>query len=464
MGLAQLFTVVEPLGGVSAVTISSINLYFSAISNNMGIDFQIREVANGMPTYSVVENSRVTVRPTDTFSNGSKILQTSSNGSVASYIEFLKPVQLSALSTYALMVLPNASDPGYVLWAGNTSGNDQSTGVAISFNGAIGPLITWDPVSNRTVSSNKALKFTIQKGFANTPRYHDDNFDYNEEYIIVNDFTNPFVIGEYCFMAQTNFNFASANIFTPASTGNFINGESFIQNPGGGGTTVIGTVYNANSSVILFTNTSGPISNTLPVTGVSSGAIAWLYVVNTSIICSSLSNTITFPFTGNGSSNLFYVNQSIYITTSDLTKNQPFIVTGVSGNNIQVSWNPVFTDVNCSGGQLRGDNLALRMNYQGYDAIKQTNFTAVFNNSTANTQINQNFHFANSVGQYIIGQSSRARCLSYGTINLEYHSVIPQFQYDQAVENEHVLYWGGYLSYSNFTSQYPSVWRYLTET
>ena len=101
------------------------------------------------------------------------------------------------------------------------------------------------------------------------------------------------------------------------------------------------------------------------------------------------------------------------------------------------------------------------MNYQGYSSIKQSNYVANFENSTANTQVNSYFHFGYSAGCYIVGQSSRARCTSYGTMDLEYHAVVPQLHYDQIAENQHYLYWGGYWSYKTFNSSESSSWRYL---
>jgi len=464
MGLAQVFTVTMPLGGVSTVTVSSVSLYFKSISNTNGIDIQLREVANGMPTYNIVKNSRVSARPTDKYANGASVLKASTNGSSPSTFTFQKPVQLKAQSQYAIMVLPHASDPAYGIWSATANAVDQTTNVPIQFNGAVGPLITWDPGGGRTVLTGKALKFLVNKGFANTARYHDDSYNFNEEHIIVNKFTAPFVIGESCYMSQDNLNFAAVQLYVPLLSGVFTQGENFYQIPGGGRNTITGTIYHANDTVLLLSNTSAPIDNTKPIFGVLSGANAWITTVNSSVICSNTSNTITFPYTGNGSSSIFYANQSIFLTSSDQRITQPFIVTSVGNNSIQVSWKPVFSDVNCSAGLIRGDKLALKMDYQGYDGIKENNFVATFNNSRANTQINQNFHFANSVGKFIIGQSSRARCVSYGTVDLEYHCVIPQFHFDQAEENEHSLYWGGYRSYSNFTSQYPAVWRYIIKT
>jgi len=458
MALAQFFTVGVPIGGVSTVALSGFYLYFANTSNTVGIDFHVREVANGVPTYNVIQNSRKTIRPTDTFSNGYHVLQKSADSNTATQVLFRKPVLLTTQKTYALMVMPHNSDPAYKMWTATTPNTDILTGLPINFNPAIGPLYFWE-IGDQTPIVNKSLKFSFLWATTQKLREHDDNYNFNEEHIVVNDFTAPFCTGEYCYMSNSNFNFVSANLY---STGPLTSGEQFYQDDGSG---IIssGTIYYANSTQLLLNVSYGQVSNDIQIFGVSSGANAWMANLTSGVTCSNTSNTITVPFVGNGTSNLFYTNQSIYVTKNDTSQSQVFIVTGISGNTLQLSWKPSFSDTGCWIGQVRGNGLALRMNYQGQSKIKQSNYVVNFENSTANTQINQNFHFANSAGCYIFGQSSRARCMSYGTVDLEYHAVVPQMQYDQIPENEHFLYWGGYWVYKSFNSSYPIAWRYIKD-
>lgn len=458
IALAQFFTVGVPIGGVSTVALAGFYLYFAGVSNTVGIDFHIREVANGVPTYNVVQNSRKTIRPTDTFANGMHVLQTSASSNTATQLLFRKPVLLTTQRTYALMIMPHNSDPAYQVWTGSTPKADILTGLPINFNPSIGPLFFWE-VGDQTPIANKAMKFSFLWATMQNQREHDDNYNFNEEHIIVNNFTAPFVIGEYCYMSNTTLNLVSAALYTG---GPFNNGEQFYQNDGSG-TISAGTIYYSNSTNMLLNVSYGTVSNQIQIYGVTSAANGWLANLTSGVTCSNTSNTISVPFTGNGSSNLFYTNQSIYLSKNDTSQSQVFIVTGVANNSIQLSWKPSFSDTGCHMGQIRGDGLGLRMNYQGYSSIKQSNYVANFENSTANTQINQNFHFANSAGCYIFGQSSRARCLSYGTVDLEYHAVVPQFQYDQIPENEHFLYWGGYWVYKSWDSDFPIAWRYITD-
>jgi hypothetical protein len=458
MALAQFFNVSVPIGGVSTVALDGFYVFFNKVSNTVGVDFQVREVANGVPTYNVIQNSRKTIRPTDTYANGQLVLRTSTNSNTATHVNFRKPVLLQTQKTYALMVMPHNSDPDYKMFTASTPNNDLISGLPVKFSPAIGPLYFWE-VGHQTPIPNKALKFYFLWTLANNTRHHDDNYNFNEEHVIVNDFTAPFVTGEHCYMANTHYDFISADLYTG---GPFTNGEDFYQDDGSG-TISYGTIYSANNTKLLLNVTYGSVSNCFQITGVTSSSTGWIGAMSSGVTCSNTANTITVPYVGNGVSNLFYSNQSIYLAKNDWSQTQVFIVTGVTGNTVQLSWKPNFSDVGCHIGHIRGDGLGLRMNYQGANRVKENNYVANFENSTANTQINANFHFGNSVGKYIIGQSSRARCRSFGTIDLEYHAVVPQLHYDQIPENEHFLYWGGYQSYKSWQSDYPIAWRYIKE-
>ena len=184
------------------------------------------------------------------------------------------------------------------------------TGLPINFNPAIGPLYFWE-VGDQTSISNKALKFSFLWATAENTREHDDNYNFNEEHIIVNDFTAPFSSGEYCYMTSSNFNLLNANVY---QTGTFNNGENFYQDDGSG-TISYGTIWFANTSKILLNVTYGAINNNIPLYGVTSGANAWLAEISNTVICSNTSNNITVPFTG-----YFYPNQSIYLTKNDTSQ------------------------------------------------------------------------------------------------------------------------------------------------
>ena len=126
MALAQFFDVSVPIGGVSTVALAGFYLYFANVSSTVGVDFHIREVANGVPTYNIIQNSKKTIRPTDTFANGSHVLVQSTDSTGATHLIFRKPVLLTTQKTYALMVMPHQSDPNYKMWTASTPNNDSS--------------------------------------------------------------------------------------------------------------------------------------------------------------------------------------------------------------------------------------------------------------------------------------------------------------------------------------------------
>src|SRR5208337_1639208 len=138
--LSQIFTVNEPVGGASTISISSAVVSFSSVSNNHGIDLQIREVAHGAPTLCVVKNSRVTIQANDHYSNGSLVLQSSTNATAPTVFQFTKPVALQSQKQYALCILPHGGDPKYSCFAGTIGQTDVVSKLPIQFNQSVGPL------------------------------------------------------------------------------------------------------------------------------------------------------------------------------------------------------------------------------------------------------------------------------------------------------------------------------------
>ena len=53
-----------------------------------------------------------------------------------------------------------------------------------------------------------------------------------------------------------------------------------------------------------------------------------------------------------------------------------------------------------------------------------------------------------------------ARCDCYGTIDVDYHCRTPQWSFDNTIENDHNLYWGGYYKNYYWTSTHSNSWRY----
>ena len=457
--LSQVFMVNEPIGGASTISISSAVLYFSSVSKAHGIDLQIREVSNGTPTLCVVKNSRVTIHANDVYSNGSLVLQSSTNGTAPTVFKFSTPVTLQSQQQYALCILPHGGDPNYSCFAGTIGQKDVVSGLPIQFNQSVGPLFYYTNDINQNSSTTQAIKFILLNATCTNLRHHDDNYSYNEEHIIVNNLTTSFVIGERVYMTETDISLCYASIAD--LTGSFTNGELFYQS-NGTANVCSGVVYFANSSTLLLEEVIGVPNVSYNFVGANSSAYASVLSVNTQVICSATSNTVILPFTGNGSSSLFHVYQSVCVESNNESQNETCIITDIKSDQktLQLSYTPGFSDSYCSFYTIRGDSLALYANWQGYDGIKFNSFTTLLSDSTADTTVDPDFHFGNSLGTHLFGVTSLAKCDCYGTIDIDYHCRTPQWSFDNAIENSHELYWGGHYKNFYWTSTYPISWRY----
>src|SRR5271157_2445711 len=194
-----------------------------------------------------------------------------------------------------------------------------------------------------------------------------------------------------------NIAYVSINVLN----GVFIPGELFYQF-NGVSNYCTGTIFHSNSSVLFLENINGIPSNSYSFIGQTSSANCTANYVNTQIVCSNLSNNVVLPFTGNGSVSLFHANHSFCMVSNDVSHSEVAIVTHIYSDQktLQLSWAPAFSDSYCSAHTLRGDNLSLFATWQGYDGVKFNSFTALLNDSTADTTIDPNFHFGESVGKH----------------------------------------------------------------
>jgi hypothetical protein len=366
---------------------------------------------------------------------------------------------LKTKTSYGLCIMPQSGDPDYQIWVAQSGAKDILTGNTISFTRSIGPMFYPTNDTTQQSSNSYAVKFDMTAAFANiTPRFHGDFYNYNEENIIVNNISSPvpFRTDELCFMSDTVMNLARLDI-NLASNSAFVNGEIVYQS-NGSANVFTAYAYSTNTHTLLLTNTAGTPTNTYQVQGATSSATANVANVSANVTCSNTSNTITLPFTAN----LFYANQSVFLTSNDGSTSELFIVTAVGNSTLQLFANPTYTDGNCWFGTVRGDGLQLSMKWRGYNGIKFNNFVSTFYNSTANTLINPNFHFGNSYNTYIFGADSRTYCSAFGTIDLAYDMVIPHFSFNNNKETKWNIYWGGYEYSNTWVSALPNSYRYGT--
>lgn len=119
--IAQTFFVKSGMGlGSNSIFVSKLDLFFKRKSVINGVNVEIREVINGYPSYTVLPFSRVHLTP-------SQVL-TSDDASVVTTVTFETPVRLDVEKEYAFVVLPDASDPDYLIFTSKVGGVNLTPG------------------------------------------------------------------------------------------------------------------------------------------------------------------------------------------------------------------------------------------------------------------------------------------------------------------------------------------------
>ena len=439
--IAQTFLVSEPEGtGVEAVFLTSVDLYFKSTSASFGIELQIRDTVNGVPS--------VTTLP-----YASKILQslqvsTSIDGTVATKFTFDTPVILRTNEQFAMVLIPVGGNPDYTVWTAMLGEKDVSSGVPIFTNNQLGNLFLSTNDLNFTPVQNESMKYNLRIAqFSATSAqatYKNSNTDFfrvfnisqtffpNEQVVISNNVLslaavklggsgNTFTVGEYCYQTSSG---ASPN-------------------------TALGLVYFANSSTVKFSNLVGAFANTgnTIITGATSGKIATITSANQSIVTTTSSNTLYVPdisYSDFTNGNIIYVGSSTrsLIQIVKVTGNNP------TTNAILLDTNLLFTDSACIIGRVKGD-----AGLHGYlSALTRKSFSAtmVLDAVTANSTVN----FANTTG-YLIGRSSGASASVISLVDLYYNSVTSQFT--QIIPSKTSNIWGFTGASSTKTSDTGSI-------
>lgn len=187
--IAQSFKVQSPEPGTDGVIITSIDLFFNRKDQAQGVVVEIREVALGIPSTTVLPNAIARVP--------SSQVVTSPNAELATTFVFPSPVYLKADTEYAFVVYPEGGSPEYLLWTGESGGNDvfnvnlvkkSDWGLGAMFLSTNGS--TWTPYQYEDVKFKiKRAKFTSTSGDANlTPKGY--------EFLTVQGLSNLFESGE----------------------------------------------------------------------------------------------------------------------------------------------------------------------------------------------------------------------------------------------------------------------------
>lgn len=154
--LAQTFLVQEEGGAF----LSSIDLFFFDIDENIPVRIEIREVVNGYPGQKVLPFSRVQKFPSEVF--------TSADGSVATKFRFVSPVYVQEYTEYAVVILSDSAR--YFVHISRSGALDYNQN-KISGQPYNGVFFTSQNASTWTASQEEDLKFVLNKAQFQTGSY-----------------------------------------------------------------------------------------------------------------------------------------------------------------------------------------------------------------------------------------------------------------------------------------------------
>jgi hypothetical protein len=258
---AQTFFVEGMSGGMF---ITSADIFFRSISsedNNNGITLQIREVINGVPSKEIVPNGKAHLRRSNCFTS-----TINSDGSVdfaSTNFKFKNPVHLKNNTEYALVLIPDADDPGYEVWIGELGGTEIGKTTRITKQAHTGVLYT--SANNRSWSPHQSedLMFVLRRA----------KFDVNTDFVLktTNKNTDWIKVDHTSWDTTTD---SDGKIPTPRFTrGDFLHGFRFTLSDAGSG-------YTDGTYDLVFTNTGTNGNNAAGTYVVSGGVVTSVTLTN----------------------------------------------------------------------------------------------------------------------------------------------------------------------------------------
>ena len=180
----------------NAVMLTKVDLYFKDKSLVNGLNVMIRTTENGFPGQQLMPQGLVHLEPEE--------VNISEDASIATTVVFETPIALRTDREYALVVMPDANDPDYLIWTAKTGLTDVRTGVRITQDANPGTLFTstnntaWSPYQdeNMTFQLYKA-RYTASGGNVTLSNA-------NNEFFTCNAYSGTFKRGERAFIETAN--------------------------------------------------------------------------------------------------------------------------------------------------------------------------------------------------------------------------------------------------------------------
>jgi hypothetical protein len=231
--LAQTFFVKDSMTqDADALFLGRVDIYFKRKSQTNGVTVMIREVVNGYPAAEILPFAKKHIRAND------PILRVSDDASLATTIIFDAPVRLDAEKEYAIVVMPDANDPDYLIFTQKVGGTDLITGQAINSDWGDGVLFT--STNNRAWQSyqDEDIKFDLYRYNFNvdggTVEVETDNVEFFTTANTVGNFINNEIVYAFTAAPSTTYQVVlntETNVITGTGLNNYSAGDYiFIQN------------------------------------------------------------------------------------------------------------------------------------------------------------------------------------------------------------------------------------------
>jgi len=251
--LAQTFFIKKGMGrGSNSVFISKIDLFFKRKSNINGATVMLREVVNGYPASQVLPFSKIHLTTNQ--------ITATDDASTATTVDFDAPIRMDVEKEYAVVIMPDANDPNYLVFTSKVGGVDLTPG-ATQGQAVVqdwGDGVLFSSTNNRAWKSyqDEDLKFNLYRHDFNASTGSVTMTNDKHEFFTLSDWDGRFTSGEEVYEEKALTGSTSANISMPIN-----------------GTTITGTSLNdsfAAGDKILVTNVGGSRSEIFEVVSVDS--------------------------------------------------------------------------------------------------------------------------------------------------------------------------------------------------
>ena len=194
--LAQTFFIKSAMAqGADCVFASRLDLFFKRKSLINGVTVMLREVINGYPAAEIIPFSVVHFKSTD--------VNTSEDGTFATPVFFKAPIRLDVEKEYAIVIMPDAGDPDYLVYTSKVGQTDLSPPFApVIMDWGDGVLFT--STNNRAWQSyqDEDLKFTLYRKEFNQSSGTVTLTNEDNEFFTISGITGDFQSGEVVYTTK----------------------------------------------------------------------------------------------------------------------------------------------------------------------------------------------------------------------------------------------------------------------